>query len=171
MPPAKVEVAVEVPTIKPNCPLPPSTNEPERPAFDAIPPVKVEVAVEVEVMEPVVRRPVVMLEKVAAMVRNMEAKNEVEVALVVTVLVKVEVADEVAVMTPAVRLPIEEEETYELTMETIPFESMTNAVVVPVEGTATTWNRLRFESVEVALTVRTARGEVVPKPVRVAPAG
>ena len=43
-----------------------------------------EVAVEVEVNEPVVRDPLVRLEKVAAMVRKMFVKKEVVVALPAT---------------------------------------------------------------------------------------
>jgi hypothetical protein len=43
-----------------------------------------------------------------------------------------------------------------------PLESMRKAVVVPVEGTATTWRRFKFESEEVAEMERTARGEEVP---------
>ena len=48
------------------------------------PPAKVEVAVEVEVIDPVVRSPVVMFEKVAAIERKMFAKSIVEVALTAT---------------------------------------------------------------------------------------
>ena len=52
-----------------------------------------------------------------------------------------------------------------------PVESIKKAVVVaPEEGAATTWKRFRFESEEVALSVRTESGEVVPIPTRVAPA-
>ena len=66
-----------------------------------------------------VRFPVVIAEKTEEMERKMEAKREVEVALVDRRLVKVEVAEEVAVMTPAVmepevKLPIDEVETYSL---------------------------------------------------------
>ena len=52
-----------------------------------------------------------------------------------------------------------------------PEEAMTKAVeVAPADPSATTWKRLRLESEEVAEMVRTARGEVVPKPVRETPA-
>src|SRR3989344_6204922 len=54
IPPANVEVAVEVEVREPNCPTPASTKEPWRPVCDAMPPTKVEVAVEVEGIEPVV---------------------------------------------------------------------------------------------------------------------
>ena len=110
IPPAKVEVAVVVETMRPNCPRPASMAEAWMVVLEAIPPANVEVAVDVEVIEPVVRRPVVILEKVAAIERKMFAKSEVVVALVERRFTKVEVAVEVAVMVPAVRLPIEEEE-------------------------------------------------------------
>ena len=115
-PPANVEVAEEVDTMTPNCPTPPSTNEPCRP-WVAIPPVKVDVAVEVEVMTPVVRDPVVMLEKMEEMERKMLANREVVVAFVARRLVNVEVAEEVAVITPTVSVPMLEEETSSLTLE------------------------------------------------------
>ena len=82
-------VKEEVATRVPNCPLPPSTKEPVSPAVEARPPANVEVAVEVEVIEPVVRDPVVTLEKILEMERKILAKNEVVVALVPVAFTKV----------------------------------------------------------------------------------
>ena len=54
---------------------------------------------------------------------------------------------------------------------TFPFDSTVNAVVVaPEVGSAKTEKRERFESEEVAETVRMERGEVVPRPVLETPA-
>ena len=102
-PPEKVEVAVEVAVIVPNCPLPPSMKEPEKPSDEETPPANVDVAVEVDVMEPVVRRPVVMFEKILDTERKMFVNKEVDVAFVMERLVKVEVAVEVAVIEPTPR--------------------------------------------------------------------
>ena len=100
--PAILELTVEVETKEPSCAYPISAKAPWNPAEEAMPPAKVEVAVDVEVIEPVVRVPVVMLEKVAEMVRKMLANKLVVVALEAKRFTKVEVAVEVAVMTPVV---------------------------------------------------------------------
>ena len=81
-PPANVEVAfVLVDTILPNCPTPPSTNEPWSPVAEERPPAKVLVAVEVLVMVPKVPAPEVSEEKMPDGERKILAKREVEVAL------------------------------------------------------------------------------------------
>ena len=87
------------------------------------------------------------------------------------------VAVEVEVMFPTVSFPILDEEKKESTkrpmfakkevevaavMVVPPFESMRKAVVVPVDGTATIWKRLRLERDEVAEMESTDRGEEVP---------
>lgn len=95
------------------------------------------------------------------------------------------VADEVEVRVPIVALPIDEDDVYESTnlefvaknaveeangMVIPPFESMRNAVVVPpAVGIATTWNKFKFESDEVAETESTDSGDVVPMPTLCAP--
>ena len=86
-PPAKVEVALEVEMILPNCPTPPSTNEPWSPVAEERPPANVEVAVEVEVRVPKVAEPEVSEEKIPEGERKILAKREVVVALVVVALV------------------------------------------------------------------------------------
>jgi hypothetical protein len=89
MPPANVEVAVEVEVIEPNCPRPMSAVDAWRVVADERPPANVLVAVEVEVSDPVVILPEVSEEKVAVIERRMVAKSEVEVALVVVELANV----------------------------------------------------------------------------------
>ena len=64
-------------------------TEPDKVVSEETPPANVLVAVDVEVMVPVVREPVVTLEKMEDAARKMLANNEVEVALVPVALVKV----------------------------------------------------------------------------------
>jgi hypothetical protein len=159
MPPAMVEVAVEVETITPNCPLPTSIEEAWMVVLEAKPPVKVEVAVEVEVITPVVNLPIDDEEKKESTNLPRVLKNEVEVALVRVARTKVEsVAEEVAVITPAVNCPMEEEARKEsmkrpleekkevevpFTKVMPPFERTEKAVVVPpLVGSVTTEKRV-----------------------------
>jgi hypothetical protein len=187
-PPAKVEVADDVEVMTPVVRVP--MEEEATNSFTALNMVansEVEVACE-NVCPPV--HALVSERSVEEANDHVEVEKEYRrpAELTATPPVESEVmeTEEVAVSVPVVKFPTDDEERKEftkrpmvekkfvlvaLTMVVPPFESMTNAVVVPVDGTATTWKRFTLEETEeVAESVRTDSGEEVPMPTRVAPA-
>lgn len=154
-PPAKVEVAVvEVATTMPNCPLPPSTEEPCTVTEEERPPVKVLVAVEVEVTTPVVMEPEVRAEKTEEAERRMLAKKLVEVALV-KVVPPFESMTKAVVVAPAVGSAKTERSGRLLSEEVAEIVKREAGEVVPMP---TTEAKVEARVVEVATKLPAVKG-------------